>query len=88
MEEIVFNDEVVDMVSEPAAVYTTSRSSYNRGPRPYEDNFNDVDFGYARSLEELNAALEEAEADRNDPTKWITSEEFHDHVESKYPWLR
>ena len=88
MEETVLNEEGFGMVSEPAATYTTSRPSVKRRPKPCDENFNDVDFGYARSLEELNAALEEAEADRNDPTKWITSEEFHDRVESKYPWLR
>ena len=88
MEETVLNDEVFDMVSEPAATYMTSRPSSHRRSKPCDENFNGVDFGYARSLEELNTALAEAEAERNDPTKWITSEEFHERVESKYPWLR
>ncbi|MBQ8705297.1 MAG: hypothetical protein IJ548_03235 [Paludibacteraceae bacterium] len=51
-------------------------------------NFGGVDFGYPRTLEEVEAALEQAEAERNDPTKWVTSQEFHQRLEQKYPWLR
>ncbi|MBR1484861.1 MAG: hypothetical protein IJ612_04125 [Prevotella sp.] len=51
-------------------------------------NFGGVDFGYPRTLEEVEAELEKAEAERNDPSKWITSEEFHRRLEQKYPWLR
>ena len=31
---------------------------------------------------------EKAEAERHDPTKWVSSEEFHHRLEQKYPWLR
>ena len=50
--------------------------------------FGGVDFGYPRTLEEVEAELEKAEAERNDPSKWVTSEEFHRRLEQKYPWLR
>ena len=46
------------------------------------------DFGYPHTLEELNAALDKADTQRNDPTKWISSIEFHNRLEQKYPWLR
>jgi hypothetical protein len=88
MDEITHNEEQFDTVSEPTATYSISRTSIKRQSKPCDDPFNDVDFGYARSVEELNAALLEAEAERKDPTKWITSAEFHERVESKYTWLR
>ena len=51
-------------------------------------NFGYVDFGYPRTLEEVNAALDKADDERNDSTKWTTSIEFHNRLEQKYPWLR
>ena len=33
-------------------------------------------------------ALDNADAQRNDPSKWISSVEFHTRLENKYPWLR
>lgn len=50
-------------------------------------SFGNRDFGYPHSLEELNAVLDKADAQRNDPTKWISSVEFHNRLEQKYPWL-
>ena len=46
------------------------------------------DFGYPHTLEELETALDNADAQRNDPSKWISSVEFHTRLENKYPWLR
>ena len=46
------------------------------------------DFGYARTIDELDAALDEADGERNDPAKWITPVEFHTRLENKYSWLR
>ena len=43
---------------------------------------------FPRTLEELDAVLNEADAQRNDPSKWISSIEFHTRLENKYPWLR
>ena len=51
-------------------------------------SFGNRDFGYPHTLEELNAALDKADAQRNDPTKWVSSIEFHNRLEQKYPWLR
>jgi hypothetical protein len=46
------------------------------------------DFGYPHTVEELDVALDEADAQRDNPTKWISSVEFHTRLESKYPWLK
>ena len=51
-------------------------------------NFGNVDLGYPRTLEEVNEALDRADAVRNDPSEWISSIEFHNRLEQKYPWLR
>lgn len=51
-------------------------------------DFECKDFGYAKTLEELDHALDEADAERNDPSKWVTPVEFHSRIENKYPWLR
>lgn len=40
------------------------------------------------SDEEAIARIEAAEADLNDPTKWITSEEMDRRLYEKFPWLR
>lgn len=51
-------------------------------------NFGGADFGYPRTLKEVNDALDKADLERNDPSKWITAVEFHNRLEQKYPWLR
>lgn len=50
--------------------------------------FGNHDFGYPHTLEELETALDNADAQRNDPSKWISSVEFHTRLENKHPWLR
>lgn len=50
--------------------------------------FGNQDFGYPHTLDELEAALDKADAQRNDPSKWVSSVEFHNRLEQKYPWLR
>ena len=47
-----------------------------------------VDFGYPRTIKELQAALDLADEERNDPSKWVSSIEFHQRLEEKYPWLK
>lgn len=50
--------------------------------------FGNRNFGYPHTLEKLDAALDAADAQRDDPSKWISSIEFHTRLESKYSWLR
>ena len=47
-----------------------------------------VVFGYPRTIKELQAALDLADEERNDPSKWVSSIEFHQRLEEKYPWLK
>ena len=39
-------------------------------------NFGGIDFGYPKTFEEVEAELEKAEAERDDPTKWTTFPQF------------
>ena len=78
----------VDVVNEPAVGYALNEYPVSEAEPEIDYDFQGKDFGYARSLEELELALDEADAERNDPTKWITPVEFHTRLESKYPWLR
>ena len=61
MSEIEDKDKIIDVACEPAVNYV----------------FHGRDFGYARTLEELELALDEADSERSDPSKWITPVEFH-----------
>lgn len=77
-----------DSVSEPTVGYALKEDA-TIGIDPEADyDFGEKDFGYARSLEELELALDEADAERSNPEKWISSVEFHTRLENKYPWLR
>ena len=77
-----------DVVNEPAVGYALNEYPMSGVESEIDYDFQEKDFGYARSLEELELALDEADAERNDPTKWITPVEFHTRLENKYPWLR
>lgn len=77
-----------NVVSEPAVGYALNEYPTSDVVSEIDCDFQGKDFGYARSLEELELALDEADAERNDPTKWITPVEFHTRLENKYPWLR
>ena len=74
------------IAAEPAAL------DYSFMEKDVEDvadyNFGYKDFGYPHTIDELNAALDQADAERNDPTKWVTNIELHTRIEIKYPWLR
>ena len=86
MSEIENKDKIVDVASEPAVSYALNDCLNSETEIDYE--FHGRDFGYARTLEELELALDEADEERNDPSKWITPVEFHTRLEKKYSWLR
>ena len=77
--------DTIGMISEPAVGYELDEVVPEQ---EIDYNFNGVDFGYAGNLEELEAALNEADLERNDPSKWITPVEFHARLESKFQWLK
>ena len=86
MSEIEDKDKIVDVASEPAVSYALNDCLNSETEIDYE--FHGRDFGYARTLEALELALDEADEERNDPSKWITPVEFHTRLEKKYSWLR
>ena len=87
-EEIKDMETKANVVSEPAVGYALNEYPMSDLVSEIDYDFQGKDFGYPKSLEELELALDEAYAERNDPSKWITPVEFHTRLESKYPWLR
>ena len=79
MSEIEDKDKIVDVASEPAVSYALNDCLNSETEIDYE--FHGRDFGYARTLKELELALDEADEERNDPSKWITPLEFHTRLE-------
>ena len=41
-----------------------------------------------KTIEEAINRVDQAWAERNDPNKWITSEQLWNRLYEKYPWLR
>lgn len=78
----------VGVASEPAANYAVRELHDNGLLDEVEYDSLDKDFGYARTLDELEVALDEADAERNESAKWITAAEFHSRMENKNPWLQ
>lgn len=86
-EDINEKKKSADIVSEPEAGLALKEESFCGSDSEIDYDFQGKDFGYARTLEELEIELDEADAERTDPTKWITPAEFHTRLENKYPWL-
>ena len=41
-----------------------------------------------KTLDDAIARIDQAWEDRNDPSKWMTSEQMWNRLYEKYPWLR
>ena len=79
-------DLATDMCCEPGAttaVATDEWENWDEPEIPYE-----VDFGYPRTVEELRASVREAMKHRDDPSYWITDEEFWAEMKQDLPWLK
>lgn len=48
----------------------------------------EVDFGYPRTIEEMKASLHDAMEHLNDPSYWVTDEEFWSEMKKDLPWLK
>lgn len=90
-EEIKDIETKGDLASEPieAAVNT----SYSGGVTAMHDEIDDLDWDCmpimgAKTIEEAIARVDQAWTDRNDPSKWMTSEQMWNHLYEKYPWLK
>ena len=89
----------IGMVSEPAAGAVTAFTTYDGGDVSCDDDVasdEDLDkldwdrfpsFG-PFSEEEAIARIEEAEKDLDDPSKWVSAEEFDRQLYAEFPWLR
>lgn len=84
-------DDSVGMVSEP--IEAMAVDSKVNGMTYVHDELDDIDwrnypiFG-PKTMDEAIARIEKAEAEKNDPTKWMTSEQMWKMMHEKYPWLR
>ena len=75
-------DNMTDMCNEPVMAPVADTVVCEEPSIPYE-----VDFGYPRTLDELKSELHEAQAERNDPSKWMTSQEFWIEMHRDLQWL-
>lgn len=79
-----------NIVSEPAVSMNTE---YHDEIVAVHDEIDDLDwdrmpiFG-PKTIEEAINRVDQAWAERNDPNKWITSEQMWNRLYEKYPWLR
>jgi len=84
-------EEFSGMVAEP--VETLTMANNHQSVPLTHDELDDLDwdnypvFG-PKTLDEAIARIEKAEAEINDPTKWVTSEELDRILFEKYTWLR
>jgi hypothetical protein len=86
MSEWSLDDGIDSLASEPSAVALADTTE--EMTEGVDCSFGNHDFGYPRTLDELNGALDEADRLRNDSSQWISNIAFHTHLESKYSWLR
>lgn len=79
-------DFSTDMCCEPGAATAVATDEWDNSDEPeipYE-----VDFGYPRTVEDLRASVREAMKHRDDPSYWITDEEFWAEMKQDLPWLK
>ena len=79
-------------LAEPLPDYAVSTSRLDSGTAVH-DWAEDLDWSRFPSqgpfsVEEAIARIEEAEKDLDNPTKWISSEEFDKELYQEFPWLR
>ncbi len=76
--------------SEPDAELATQ---HHDGVHYVNDEIDDLNwdsmpvFG-AKNIDEAKARINQAWEDRNNPSKWATSEQMWNRLSKKYPWLR
>ena len=90
-EEIEDIEQMVGMAAEPAVVYPVRPGS--NGITYVHDELDDLDWSRIpilgpKTIEEAIARIEKAEAEMDDPTKWVTSEQMWAELHQKFPWLQ
>ena len=79
-----------DLVSEPIEV--AAGATYSCGVTAVHDEIDDLDWDRmpimgAKTIEEAIARVDQAWADRNDPSKWIQIDDLHAELKKRHPWL-
>lgn len=80
--------EGIGMVQEPTPAYHSAIAEAT--PVAWDDNnatFSDS-YPLGRSLEEVREHCSHFEEERNDPTKWMSIEQFNQHLHERHPWWR
>lgn len=94
---LIDEEQGIDMACEPVAEpipdYETLTVRRPDGTVEVHDWIDDLDWSKFPSFgpfseEEAIARIKAAERDLDDPTKWITAEEFDKQLYAKFPWLR
>ena len=86
-------DMCCEPLAEPMPDYAVSTSKRADGVSEVHDWIDDLDWDRLPILgpkteEEAIARIERAEAELDDPTKWVTSEQMWAELHQKLPWLR
>lgn len=68
---------------EPAVLQASKQDPVEEG---IDYNYGFHDFGYPRTIEELKIEIDEAEAHRDDPDYWISSEQMWADIKQEFPW--
>ncbi len=90
-EEINDIEQMVGRAAEPTVVYPVRPGS--NGITYVHDELDDLDWSRIpilgpKTIEEAIARIEQAEAEMDDPTKWVTSEQMWAELHQKFPWLQ
>jgi hypothetical protein len=81
---IIANMEDLQITS--AAEPASALLAYDTEVTDEDYSFKGKDFGYPQTLEELEVELQQAEQERNDASKWCSSEEFWNEIKKEFPW--
>lgn len=89
-EEIKDIETTGDLASEP--IEAAASTTYSGGVTAMHDEIDDLDWDRmpimgAKTIEEAIARVDQAWADRNDPSKWIQIDDLHAELKKRHPWL-
>lgn len=76
------------MVCEPAPAYRSAVAEPMgyQTQMAFEDEYDSDSIPLGRSLEEVHEHCLHFEEERNDPSKWMTVEEFNQQIHQRHPW--
>ncbi|MBQ9232098.1 MAG: hypothetical protein IJ190_13120 [Prevotella sp.] len=69
---------------EPVGVMTAPTNQ--RMVDDFDYSFGDKELGFPRTEEEVQAVIDEAESEWDNPARWCSSEELWTAVKQQFPW--